>query len=523
MVLCLFAPWIVGVECSPNVTISVTVDEGRTADDILLPGEHVLNLSLSNRMNGPLAPGFLSISLSKLHKGEVWHASEPTPGIEANESSLLEIPVKVEEPGLYTMHLQLESDGLIKEVSSDLLISHTLDRWQEWRTRIEVRNKTHLLLAFYYPWYGNPRGPAGRWLHWTPWREYDSTHVPLIGFYDSLSDGVIRYHVRIAQSIGLDGFISSWWGPGNYIDDAFPKLLEISAGMGFNATIYLEMAKDRDDLRNQLLYVMREYGDHPAFLKWEGRPVIFIYGRVMGAFDLETFEAIFVDLAFQGFSAFYIADRLDARYLEVFDGLHTYNPLAEMDRYPRLSEDIRSQGKIFAATIAPGYDDTVIRDPGMVVDRANGTFYRDSWERIMLSKADWVLITSWNEWHEGSEIEPSLEFGDQYLNLTSYYYELFESDKLTPRWEARIQEIAGLFSVAARLVKEANEKGMDVRIMERDYSIAEGTWRNYDYDITKAYLLRITDREDEIKEMSFLPAVLSIFVLLRLSGNRRAR
>ena len=34
---------------------------------------------------------------------------------------------------------------------------------------------------------------------------------------------------------------------------------------------------------------------------------------------------------------------------------------------------------------------------------------------------DYVLITSWNEWHEGSEIEPSVEYGSLFLNATSVF------------------------------------------------------------------------------------------------------
>ena len=29
-----------------------------------------------------------------------------------------------------------------------------------------------------------------------------------------------------------------------------------------------------------------------------------------------------------------------------------------------------------------------------------------------------LLVTSFNEWHEGTELEPSTEYGEMYLNLT---------------------------------------------------------------------------------------------------------
>jgi hypothetical protein len=38
-----------------------------------------------------------------------------------------------------------------------------------------------------------------------------------------------------------------------------------------------------------------------------------------------------------------------------------------------------------------------------------------------------VLVTSWNEWFEGSEIEPSADFGEQYLQITAEMAARFKS------------------------------------------------------------------------------------------------
>jgi hypothetical protein len=472
-----------------DVLISVLVDSEEQAGDFIIPpGTHAIHVNLTNQGTEALPAGTLSVSVRRLHAGLVWNTSATTPPLAPARSHGLTLSVPTELPGLHTVMVEYGSGTWVAGADRDLHVSFTSDRWQQWRTGNEVPNETRLFLAFYYPWYGTPDGPAGNWLHWTPQRGYDSTHVPLIGFYDSRSEEVISYHVRTAKSVGLDGFISSWWGPDNYIDDAFPMLLKAAEEFGLKATIYLEIAQSPQDLADQLHYVLTRYGDHPAFLSWDGRPVIFIYGRVMGDLELGEFAQVFSELETQGLPAFYLADRLDVNYLQVFDGLHTYSPLSNMDKYHELTDECDALGKVFAATIAPGYDDTIIRDPGLVVDRDNGSFYQDSWETIMLSQPDWVLITSWNEWHEGSEIEPSLEFGDLYLNLTQEYYDLFESGEVTPRLEARIAEIDSMLSTAEDLIEAALAKGMDTRLLSRDLMIAENAWEEFDYGTTKMWV-----------------------------------
>jgi hypothetical protein len=58
---------------------------------------------------------------------------------------------------------------------------------------------------------------------------------------------------------------------------------------------------------------------------------------------------------------------------------------------------------------------------GVVIPRGSGGFYAQWWDKVYKNDPDFVMICSWNEWHEGSEIEPSLEYGDTYLRLTKDY------------------------------------------------------------------------------------------------------
>ncbi|MBS3788226.1 hypothetical protein KGY79_08550 [Candidatus Bipolaricaulota bacterium] len=284
------------------------------------------------------------------------------------------------------------------------------------------------VLAFYYPWYGSPEGPTGKWNHWNPNESFASTNVPKAGYYDSKSEETIRRHIRQAKQNGIDGFIVSWWGPYSFSDQTLKKFMEISEEMDFQFSIYFEKASSKRDMVRQLSCVFDNYTGSESFLRVIGKPVIFCYGRVTHQYDPSVWQEVFSELEKKGHSGFFIGDGLSSDILSAFDGLHTYNPvntpLDELtDDYESASFQAEVRDKLFAATVVPGYDDTVIRDPGMVKERNGGDLYRKFWEIARNSQPDWILITSFNEWHEGTEIEQSEEYGAEYLTLTRDFAE----------------------------------------------------------------------------------------------------
>ncbi|HPP53067.1 MAG TPA: hypothetical protein PK777_08965, partial [Thermoguttaceae bacterium] len=66
-----------------------------------------------------------------------------------------------------------------------------------------------------------------------------------------------------------------------------------------------------------------------------------------------------------------------------------------------------------------------IRKPGLKASRFEGHSYALQWQAAIAARPDWVLITSFNEWHEGSEIEPSEQWGDRFIGITRVWADRF--------------------------------------------------------------------------------------------------
>jgi len=328
--------------------------------------------------------------------------------------------------------------GAAQDISPELMLE---------RVKIKHAKIPKKVLAFYYGWYGNPT-VSGRWFHWAgvndaEHRISNSTFYPQLGAYDTHDPKVVEQHCRWARDAGIDGFIATWWQPKDFHDKGLPLLLETAEKFDLDVTVYFETVPNSkpEKALQDVLYILENYGSHPAWLKVEGKPVIFVYGRALGQIGPNGWLWVTVE-ANRRYpkGAVFIGDRLSKRTARIFDGIHTYNITGATEG--KTPEEIRAvvrkgfakvketpAGRILCFTIIPGYDDSKLGrgDPRPVTERHEGRTYRVLWEEAVAANPDWVLITSWNEWHEGSQIEPSFEFGDRELKTTAEFAPKFKA------------------------------------------------------------------------------------------------
>ena len=315
------------------------------------------------------------------------------------------------------------------------------------------------LLAFYYPWYGNPE-VSGQWHHWDAaghdpdklvngLPDLASSFHPLLGAYDSSNIDVIEQHLRWAQYAGIDAFIISWWGRGDFTDQVSSKIFQVDGKMkdGIKLTFYYEKVTDSTEgIIADFDYLYKNYLTSPVAYRFNGRPVVFLYGRsIFSGFwcilneKCSKFKS-YIDwssmLSYlrEKYNILLVADVMSPRFKSVmekvvemgFEAIHVYNPALEFhsgfdpyEHYRLMKKFASSHSLLLGLTVLPGYDDTNIgREFSFKIDRKKGEFYRELIAYALKFSPEWIIITSFNEWHEGTQIEPSVEYGNFYLELT---------------------------------------------------------------------------------------------------------
>ena len=116
--------------------------------------------------------------------------------------------------------------------------------------------------------------------------------------------------------------------------------------------------------------------------------------------------------------------------------------------------------------LGPGYDHSAVpgRTP-LVVQREGGRFYERQWTRFLRRPANFVMLETWNEFHEGTTLCESREYGRQYIDLTRRFTDLFRRGEV-PAWPrgpftgaASVSFICGQTNAATGVMLRSNEDG----------------------------------------------------------------
>jgi glycoprotein endo-alpha-1,2-mannosidase len=253
--------------------------------------------------------------------------------------------------------------------------------------------------VFYYPWYGT-EAEDGAYLHWgqngvpAPF-DIASNFFPARGAYSSGDPRVLDGQMREIAGAGVRTVVTSWWGWGSVEDQRLPAVLQAAQARGLRVAIHLEpyagrtLASIEDDVEHLTTVGIRDfYIYRPTDIPAEGWAAL--------ESSLEGVR-LFAQTAMVGFAA-----------AGKFDGVYTYDILLYGgDSFGRLCAQARQAGLLCAPSVGPGYLASRATGDTRMKPRRRGATYDAMWSAALRARADFVTITSYNEWNEGTQIEPA--------------------------------------------------------------------------------------------------------------------
>jgi hypothetical protein len=259
---------------------------------------------------------------------------------------------------------------------------------------------------FYYAWYGTP-AQDGSWQHWdqrgaVPPDQLGSSFYPARGAYSSDDARVVAAQMREIAEAGVDTVIVSWWGRGSAEDARLPLVRSAARREQLRVAIHLEPYPGRS---------AETVAADLAYLRTLGVEDVYIYDSVRVADS----DWAAVNAGAAGMRLFANTPLAGKARAGGFAGLYTYDVLLfGGDLFSRLCAQARRLDLLCAPSVGPGYDARRATGDTRVADRRDGRRYDAMWSSAVRANADLVTITSYNEWHEGTQIEPALPAGAPY-------------------------------------------------------------------------------------------------------------
>lgn len=266
---------------------------------------------------------------------------------------------------------------------------------------------------FYYPWYGTDRRD-GQWHHWQqngnrPPTQIASGWFPARGPYSSSDLSVVRAQMREIAAMGIQTVIVSWWGTQSAEAARLPMVSRLAQEAGLEVALHVEPFTGRTPAALEV--------DVNAF-KAAGIQDFYLYDSTLTADG----DWAALNGRLSGVRLFANTSLPGKARAGGFDGLYTYDVyIYDGSSFPRVCKSARRLGLLCAPSVGPGYNAVRATGDARVRERSEGRAYDRMWRGAVRAEADIVTITSYNEWHEGTQIEAARNVGNAYASYDGAY------------------------------------------------------------------------------------------------------
>ena len=307
-------------------------------------------------------------------------------------------------------------------------------------------DKNYFVGAYYYPWYTDEKfqnGDLAR--NHTLIYHLNPQQTPKLGWYSQTHPEVISQHYKWAKYAGIDFFVTSYWGQGKNEDNVIRNCMFDNPDRGdIKLAVFFEPGINLENVTSQTNYLCDNYFNRPGYLRIDKKPVIFVYlTRVMSDVNLAAYtNSIRTAARNKGVGEVYIvgdevfggADRFSDKRVKLLDAITNYDvygnlgelgasgqyvTTANLDKWKSVNDSWRAEahsvGRDFIPAVTPGFNDKAVRDGHEPKSRklnndgnAFGTLFAGLLDSAK-STADrnMIIVTSWNEWCEDTQIEPT--------------------------------------------------------------------------------------------------------------------
>lgn len=307
-----------------------------------------------------------------------------------------------------------------------------------------------LFMAHYMPWYQTP-DVSGSWgWHWTMDHfnpasgEIASHFTPLTGAYDSQDEAILEYQMALMKLSGIDGVIVDWYGPDDFNDYAVInastlKLFDVIKRAGMHFIICYEdrtlipmidqgYVTDHTAVEHGaevIQYIQDTWFTDPAYVKFNGQPLLFSYGPLYYR-DSNQWEEMFAGIeptpllvTLDNYLSFGAASSFPWPPMHLSAGIEL--PQQSLDDYlQRFYRNARRRDFV-VGTAFPGffdiYEEAGVRTSYGYIDAKDGETFRYTLDLALQADASIIQLATWNDYGEGTTIEPTEEYGYQYLEM----------------------------------------------------------------------------------------------------------